>query len=414
MSMSSLAVETERSHALKLLAGGQAAFDRILRRIDQAKKSILVRCFAWRDDETGETVARHLLRAADRGVVVTILKDRVGVHYEYLEGSKQSFFHKRIDLVTRLQTWFLMAVYGGWGSFAQRSNPLSEALLEHENVTVVHDQKRFDHAKLYLFDDETLILGGMGIGDDFRLTNVDFMVEVQGRDAVARFVERDAGRALFDPRRPLDYLLHTFHARDAETESLVTHRLAMIGSARERLTIAMAYSGDPRITDALVAAVTRGVSVTLLTSARANVIADLNLRTCDDLLRRTGAPPNLRIVLCGRMVHGKAIVADGERVDLGSANFTPLSHGAYEEVDLHCRDPRFAREVENAIEQAIQESRPALSRVPYSWIRMLIERAIVNYQARKRKLARAPGVRALAARRAEAEICETETCETEA
>jgi cardiolipin synthase len=389
MSMSILPIEPASPHAVQLLAGGEAAFERIVRRIDRAKKSILIRCFAWRDDETGQMVARHLLRAADRGVAVTILKDRVGVHYEYLEGSRQSFFHKEPDLLTRMQTWFLMTVYGGWGSFAQTKSALSAGLLEHANVTVIHDQKRFDHAKVYVFDDETLILGGMGIGDDFRLTNVDFMVEVQGREAVARFVERDAGRAAFDPRRRLDYLLHSFRSGDPDAESLALPRLALIRGARERLTIAMAYMGDVRFTDALVEAVTRGVSLTLLTSRRSNVIADLNLATCDELLRRTGAPPNLRIVLSPRMVHGKALVADGERIDIGSANFTTLSHGAYEEVDLYCRDRRLAGEVEGAIELAIQEGQAAAARVAYSRIRMLIERTIADYQARKWKARRA-------------------------
>ena len=100
----------------------------------------------------------------------------------------------------------------------------------------------------------------------------------------------------------------------------------------------MAYLGDPTATDALVDAVKRGVSVTLLTAARANVGGDLNLAACAELLRRTGSPDNLRLVLHPSMVHGKAIVGDGEWVDLGSTNFTRLSHGGYEEVDVFCRD----------------------------------------------------------------------------
>jgi hypothetical protein len=85
------------------------------------------------------------------------------------------------------------------------------------------------------------------------------------------------------------------------------------------------------------------VQVNVLTAARANIIGDLNLWTCAQLLRRTGSPENLRIVLHPRMVHGKAIVGDGEWVDIGSTNFTSPSHGGYEEVDLFCRDADFAR-----------------------------------------------------------------------
>ena len=197
MSLGRLPVESSDARpTFDLMAGGKAAFARILQRIDQARRSVLVRCFEWRDDETGEMVARALLRAADRGVEIKILKDRVGMAYEHLEGTKQSFFHKRIGLIPRLQTWSLMTVYGRWGSLRQKPSPLADALLNHQMVSVSHRQKRFDHAKLFVFDDETVILGGMGIGDDFRHHNVDFMVEISGGQSAARLTDRYEGRAL--------------------------------------------------------------------------------------------------------------------------------------------------------------------------------------------------------------------------
>lgn len=374
-----------RTPTFDLLPGGRVAFERILRRIDGARRRIFIRCFEWRDDETGNMVARHLLRAADRGVAVTVLKDRLGMHYEYLEATKQSFFHKKIHPVVRMQTWFLMAAYRQWGSLRQAANPLADALLSHENVRVICE-RRFDHSKLYIFDDDTMILGGMGIGDDFRFRNVDFMVEVCDAEVVARYCDRQAGRATFDPGRPFDFMLHSFAAEDPTAgESLAHQRLRFIASARHRLTVEMAYMGDRRFTAALLDAVRRGVSVTLLTAERASVIADLNRHICNQLLRRAGTAGNLRVVLHPRMVHGKAIVVDGERVDIGSANFTPLSHGAYEEVDLYCADVDLARAVERAIERDIEDGREVRFPIPYRRPYMLMERALSAYQARKRR-----------------------------
>ena len=105
--------------------------------------------------------------------------------------------------------------------------------------------------------------------------------------------------------------------------------------------------------------------MTVLTAARANIIGDLNLWTCAQLLRRTGSPENLRIVLHPRMVHGKAIVGDGAWVDIGSTNFTSPSHGGYEEVDLFCRDAAFAKRVEDAIEHDIRDGKPAKLPIRY-------------------------------------------------
>jgi cardiolipin synthase len=280
-----------------------------------------------------------------------------------------------------------MAGYRQWGSFRQRESELASALLRHEKVTVNRHEKRFDHSKLYLFDDEVLVLGGMGIGDDFRCRNVDFMVEVRGAEPVQRFSERYLGRVSFDPGRTIDYLLHSFQA--ACGPSILDERLRTINEAKRRLTIEMAYLGDRRCTDALVSAVNRGVEVTLLTSARANIIADLNLYTCSELLRRTGDPEHLKIVLHPRMVHGKAIVADGEWVDIGSANFTLLSHGAYEEVNLYCTHASFAADVERAILSDASEGERARQPLRYRRAYAAVELALSHYHG-----ARSPRVRA--------------------
>jgi len=392
MSLGRLPVESARPESrarFQLMAGGEAAFARILERIDGAERSIVVRCFEWRDDETGQMLARALLQAADRGVEVKILKDRVGMAYEHLEGTKQSFFHKRIGLIPRLQTWSLMTVYGRWGSLRQKPSPLADALLSHQLVTVAHHQKRFDHAKLYVFDDETVILGGMGIGDDFRRHNVDFMVEISGGGAATRLADRYEGRAPFDPERTFDYLLHSFKGsappKKGQRVALARQRLALIASAQKSLTIEMAYFGDRACTTALVDAVKRGVRVTVLTAARANISGDLNLWTCAQLLRRTGSADNLRIVLHPRMVHGKAIVGDGAWVDIGSTNFTSPSHGGYEEVDLFCRDAAFARRVEEAIERDTRDGKPARLPIRYRRRFAVVERMLGSFHGRKKK-----------------------------
>ena len=54
----------------------------------------MVRCFEWRDDETGEIDRQRPAAGGRPRRRVTILKDRVGDAYEHLEATKQSFFHK--------------------------------------------------------------------------------------------------------------------------------------------------------------------------------------------------------------------------------------------------------------------------------------------------------------------------------
>jgi cardiolipin synthase A/B len=370
------------SSELRLLRNGEQAFARILERIGAARTSVRMRCFDWHDDEAGRMFGRALLAAAERGVQVTIEKDRVGANYEYLDGSQQSFLHKDMDLLATLQTMFLMVVYDRIGSLKQHPNPLAEALVSHPNVRLVGDERRFDHSKVYVIDGDVLIVGGMGISDEFHRSNVDFMVEIEGRDLVERFLELESGRARFDPSRDIDFLVRPAWLRQCP---VLDARLSLIASARERLTIEMAYFGEPRCTDALVAAVNRGVQVSILTSRRANIIGDLNLGTCDLILRRTKAPPNLRVVLHPRMVHGKAVVADGKVVQIGSANFTRISHATYAEVDLFARHEALAAAVEQAIFAEMAAGEPQAARIPYRLPYFYVEKAILRYQSRARK-----------------------------
>jgi cardiolipin synthase A/B len=366
---------------LLLLEGGEAFFDRLFARVARATRSIELRCFDWRDDETGELAARALIAAADRGVRVTVLKDLVGATYEYYEGSQQSFLHKTIDWRTRREAMLLRLVYGRPAWPRPRPNPLADAFLAHPNITVEGHRRRFDHSKVYVIDDEILFVGGVGVGDSERLLNLDFMIELNGAAYVERYRARDAGKAAFDPGRAVDFLIHAVAVNGRRDCPLLAARLGLLAAAEARITIEMAYLGDPRVTDALVDAVNRGVALTLVTGTRSNVIPDLNLATCDALLRRTGAPPRLRVVLHDKPVHSKLIVIDGVIVDLGSTNFTRLSHGGYDEVDVYVRDAGLAQAIEEAVERHVGGGTLIEGRVPFNRLLAAVESAVATRQA---------------------------------
>jgi cardiolipin synthase len=369
---------------LRVLGSGETAYGAILERFAEAQKSIEIRAFLWRDDDTGNLIGESVLAAAERGVQVTIHKDRIAAVYEYTGGNKQSFFHKRIDPIRGLQAWVLGAVYRAPGSFKQKPNAVAERILAHPNIRVEHHRKRFDHSKIYLVDDRILALGSMGIGDNHRLEWIDIVVEAEGQEHVARLRERMAGHDEFDPSRGLDFLVHSREAHRKRSCPMISHRLALIDLATESLTIEMAYLGDQRFTAALARAVQRGVHVKLVTADQADVLGATNRATCDMLRRLTGAPENLTIVLLPRMVHSKAVVIDHRWADVGSANFTALSHGVYDEINLYADSPPFARALEAEIEMHCADGGRVVDQ-KLTWRRAYsgIERAIVSFQARR-------------------------------
>lgn len=369
----------------QLFAGGEQAFSEILDRIDRCRESVEMRAFVWRDDETGNMLASALLRAAQRGVRIHIQKDRVGANYEYYAGSRQSFFHKEIALSQWVQTRLLHIVYPRpRGPFRQRPNVLAEALLAHPLVTVEHGKRLFDHSKLYIFDGRSVMLGGMGVGDDHRKEWVDVMVAVDGPDVGERLRARLAGEVPFDAKRQIDFLVHDRTTPAARGCPLLGQRLALIDSAERTLTVAMAYLGDARFTQALVRAVRRGVHVTLLASAMTDFLGSLNRSTCDRMQRQVGYDEKLTVVLLPQpMVHAKVVVVDGQVADVGSANFTPLSHGVYNEIDVYVRDADFARELEEAVFERCQHGELMAGRVRYNRVYEVVERMIVAHQSRR-------------------------------
>ncbi|HWN70060.1 MAG TPA: phosphatidylserine/phosphatidylglycerophosphate/cardiolipin synthase family protein, partial [Haliangium sp.] len=372
----------DEAGSLRVFQAGRVAFAEILRRIEQAERSVEVRAFLWRDDHAGNRLGQALLAAADRGVAVRIRKDRIAAVYEYTGGNKQSFFHKRPSTMHRFQAWFLGAVSRAPGSFRQRPSALAEALLRHPNIDVSHQLDRFDHSKLFVFDERIVTLGSMNIGDNHHSDWVDVMVEVEGREHVERLRARLDG-ARFDPGRAIDFLVHSRAREPRGSCPMLIDRLALIEAAERSLTVEMAYLGDGRFTAALLRAVRRGVQVKLVTAAKADVLGNLNRATCDTLLARTGAPANLTIVFLPRMVHSKIVVADGHVCDVGSANFTPLSHGVYDEINLHAVSQRFGRALEDAVDQHCAEGEAVQGRIGYRRLHSQIERAIVAYQARR-------------------------------
>jgi len=369
---------------LRVLGSGDVAFQQIVERVRNAERSVEIRAFLWRDDEAGNQLGQAVITAADRGAKVTIHKDKIAAVYEYTGGNKQSFFHKRVDAIRGFQAWFLGTVYSAPGSFKQKPNALAAQILAHPNIHVEYLRKRFDHSKVYIIDDRYLLLGSMGIGDNHRHDWIDVMVEAEGIENVERLRERMAGHDEFDPSRGLDFLVHSRDVHRAKSCPMVSHRLALIDAAERSITVEMAYFADRRFTAALARAVLRGIHVKIVTAEFADVLGNINRATFDALRRLTGAPANLEIVLLPRMVHSKVVVIDHRYSDVGSANFTPLSHGVYDEINLYADNETFACAIEAEIESHATEGK-TVGDQRLRWRRVYsgLERAVMAYQSRR-------------------------------
>jgi cardiolipin synthase len=334
--------------------GAAPVYDRILRRIREARESIVVHMFVWRADAVGHEIGRAVLEAADRGVTVVIRKDAGAAMYERIEMNRKPFFPREIPPAKRAW-WSLVGltfprtyVRDDW------TTDLGRRILEHPGVTV--DWVDRTHVKVWIFDGRRMILGSVNVEDRHRGYH-DYMVEIDGEEAVRRHGARRSGAAPPDAGRPFDFLLNDVARRPPRLE-IKAAVLDLLARARKSVHVEMAYLGDPDVTAALEAAADRGVAVTMLLSRKANVGNDLNLHVARTLVLHGG----IEVRLSDVMLHSKTMLFDDETVLLGSANLSIFSMRKAGELDLLVRgDPAFAAAVRAVAEARFARGNPVAS-----------------------------------------------------
>ena len=419
-------VETERPESgplpsMRLLVDGRQAFPELISLFRGARESIDINMFIWRDDEIGNLIAREALDAAERGVRVRLSVDRYGTVFEHAEESRRSFFHKHLTLFERLQVAVMGRLYF---RYLPKSRPrdeesaLHQAILSHPNITVDADENRYDHSKFYIFDEATLVLGGINIedkenGSDMRgFAYGDYMVRLDGPESVAAFREKRRTGKDSPSSHCFGMNLKRLSGNAATLFEMEERYLGLISRANAEITVIMAYfSPLPRFIDAIEAAVTRGVAVRILIPACANVQDASNKACMAKLMRRCAgnaaanklplgktAPlksgrdadeqrGSLRIFLSPRMLHTKLLLSEKE-LSFGSTNINKKAFESLDELNLclerpasleDARDRTFWTELSTSIEACFEEAREVISsdELDYPWLRARIEGLVV-------------------------------------
>jgi cardiolipin synthase len=337
-------IPLEYKKNIQLLVDGKLAFEKIVERIQRAKRSIHITSFIWRDDSVGNLIGAELLKAADRGVKVDIIKDKFGAIYEKAEENKQSLFHKHNNFGFWVQQKCIDRFYYAPQkpkSAKQKHSELARALRQHRNITLQDQKVRKDHTKYFIFDDRYVITGGMNIEDKAvyqdvrgRLWN-DYMVHLEGEPFVRKLRSRLQGAAR-ETDAWFGFVLNTKDkVRAFEMKSVI---LDLLGSAQKSIFIQMAYCGDKDITARLIENANNGTEVTIILPKSSNLQNDYNFKVMREIWIKTGNKAN--IYLCKNMMHAKVLEIDRQRVLLGSANLNRLSMDRLSELNVLVQEHR--------------------------------------------------------------------------
>ncbi|MEE4264596.1 MAG: phosphatidylserine/phosphatidylglycerophosphate/cardiolipin synthase family protein [Desulfobacteraceae bacterium] len=286
---------------LELLVDGKEAFNEIFAAVDSAESSVYIQTYIWKDDSTGQAVAAKLKAAADRGVRVTVSKDMLGTFFELgdmLRGKPSPVFTRT-------------------------------GLKGRQNIAVNTDLSAdTDHSKYYIFDERSVIFGGMNIADEYHRQWHDYMVLLRGKVWTEAFTNTVLKQVPWPRASALVLTVNNSKATEIRTATL-----EIIDNATESVVIEHAYFSDDKVIGAVKRAAARGVRVEVILPRIPDTHLYANLATINRLLdSESGKVP--RILLYPHMSHAKVIMTDGRIVAIGSANLTPRSMLTSKEITL--------------------------------------------------------------------------------
>ncbi len=324
-----------------LLVDGKEAFPEIINCINNAKNSIKINMFIWRDDVIGNEIANAVLETAKRGVKVDISIDRYGLVLEKCEETKKSFFHKEQTLVEKIKIKTLEKIYQKDNKIIPRDEhtKLYNDILNNPNITVSKDIFKADHSKYYIIDDEILILGGINIEDKENGADMqgreyqDYMIKIANKSVVEEFK-----RKLKDGTNSSDDYFFGVNQKKGKERFFEMEELylEMIKKSKKKLFITMAYfSSLKNFIKEIVEANNRNVEVTILIPKNANFQDDTNKATIKKIMKLTDNKVN--VYLCDKMVHTKMIIND-DYISIGSTNITKKAFNQLDELNLFIKN----------------------------------------------------------------------------
>jgi len=298
-------------NSFEFISEGVTAYSTLINEIKNAKKSISFSTYILKKDKITKTIIDALIERESNGVHVRLLLDSLGSYKLY-------FFQDPLQKLREA------------GCDVHFFMPLLR--LPYQN----HINLR-NHRKIYLFDETTLITGGMNLSKKYMSPKKkdeqyeDILFKTQG-DATyqyAQIFEADwayaSGSSVRQAALPLQkvygdaYIQVVSSGPDIEGDALFEALISAIHSAKERIWIVTPYFlPDETLMHALKIAKHKGVEIKLITPKQSDhYVADLSRSSYMRVLQEEGID---LVLYNGNILHAKAILFDKDVVMIGSVN----------------------------------------------------------------------------------------------
>ena len=326
------------NNSFELITDNVKAFQALLQEIQNANSSISISTYVFKNDAMTKQLLAAMTDKALQGVHVRILIDSIGSYLIY-------FFQGAFKKLRKAggEIHFFMPL-------------LRMPYRNHINLR--------NHRKIYLFDEQTLLTGGMNLSDEYmgpvkspeQWQDILFRTSGEAVYQYAQIFENDWSYTTNKPLRPASFPSELVHGDayiqvipsgpDIKGDALYKALISAIHTARERIWIVTPYFvPDETLFMALRIARLKGVDVKLITPKSSNhLIADLGRSS----YMRELAENDIDLVLYnGSMLHAKAILFDNTAAMIGSVNVDNRSLLLNYEVVSFAYSESIIKEVEN-------------------------------------------------------------------
>ncbi|MDV2984258.1 UNVERIFIED_CONTAM: phospholipase D-like domain-containing protein [Methylobacteriaceae bacterium AG10] len=330
---------TVAGNRVAMFRNGDEAYPAMLAAIGEARRSVALSSYIFRDDTIGRAFCDALKAAQDRGADVRVILDGIGSGYFYPAAWR------------RLRRLGVPA-----GLFMHSALPWRMPFLNLRT-----------HKKLLILDGRVAFTGGVNISDgnrvaekpDFPIRDTHFRIEgpvvehlTQAFIADWLFVsdEELEGEAWLPPLSPAGDVTARVvtSGPDADIEKIATVILQAITCARSSIRLTTPYFlPNDLIVNALCLAATRGIEVdVVIPKTSDHRFVDWATRGHIDPLLKSG----VRIWIDGPPFdHSKAMTVDGQWCFIGSANWDSRSFRLNFELNVEVYDTALARTLERFI-----------------------------------------------------------------
>jgi cardiolipin synthase len=298
-------------NSFEFISDGVTAYNTLMDEIRKAKKSISFSTYIFKNDSVTKAISAALMEKAAEGVRVRLLIDSLGSYRLY-------FFQGPLKKLRKAgcEVHFFMPLFR----------------LPYQNYINLRN-----HRKIYLFDETTLLTGGMNLSNEYmgpqksKVRWEDILFKNSGDAAYqyAQIFEADwayaSGTALRQADLPQNKRYGDASIQvvpsgpDIEGDALFEALISAIHTAKERVWIVTPYFiPDEALMIALKIAKHKGLDVKLITPKQSdNFIADMSRSS---YMRELGEDGIDLVLYTGNVLHAKAILFDRDMAMIGSVN----------------------------------------------------------------------------------------------